>query len=174
MNRLSKREQIMVAAVLGIVFILANLAMLSSLAERRTRLATDLSSKQTLLRSLKAVLADRELGAKRDEWLTAKQPKLGNRDQAGVALLEKVRQSAKANEVLLESPEIGSIEAQPNYQSVSVIIQTKSTWGALVKFLNALQQPEEFVVFETANLQSDSADTAQIRGRFRIAKWYAP
>lgn len=41
-------------------------------------------------------------------------------------------------------------------------------------FLYEMQAPERFIVFESANLQIDQDDKTQIRGKFRIAKWYAP
>ena len=176
MKRLSARERIMVATVAAILFLLGNLALLSSLAERHRQLSSDLATKKTELAALKSILSDREVGAKREAWLSATQPKLTNQSQAGVVLLDQVRQVAKASDVLLDtSPEIGSVDSsQPTHQSVTLTIQTKSSWAALVKFLNGLQQPEQFIVFESANFQSDSADPAQMRGRFRIAKWYAP
>jgi hypothetical protein len=37
-----------------------------------------------------------------------------------------------------------------------------------------MQDPEKFVVFESAQLQVDSADKTQMKGVFRVAKWYAP
>ncbi|MEI6351618.1 MAG: GspMb/PilO family protein [Verrucomicrobiota bacterium] len=174
MKRLSARERIMVAVVAAILFVLGNMALLSSLAERHRQLSSDLATKNTELAALKTILSDREQGAKRDAWLTATQPKLTNQSQAGVVLLDQVRQVAKASDVLLENPEIGSMDSsQPTRQSVTVMIQTKSSWAALVKFLNGLQQPDQFIVFESANFQSDSTDPAQMRGRLRIAKWYA-
>ena len=174
MNRLSARERIMVAIVAAILFVLGNMVLLSSMADRYRQLTSDLATKQSELAALKVILNDRELGAKREAWIKANQPKLINGSQAGVVLLDQMRQLAKANEVLLESPEIGALDSsQPSHQAVTVVIQTKSSWAALIKFLNGLQQPDQFIVFESANLQSDSSDAAQMRGRFRIAKWYA-
>ncbi len=174
MNRLSARERLMAAVVLGIVFVLANLFVLSSLRNRHAELRADLAAKRAKLASLKGILDERALWDARETWLAATQPKLENRDQAGVALLEQVKQAAKANNVQLESPELGVLVAQPTYQSVSVMVQTKSSWPALIGFLNGLQQPDKFIVYEAANLQIDTGDPTQMRGHFRIAKWYAP
>ena len=174
MNRLSTRERILLAIIAGIALILVNMGVLSSLWKHYGRVRSDLTRRQVELKSLKQMGTERDLWAKRDAWLTEKQPKLGNRDQARVLLLDEIKSVAKARNVVLENPALGSIEAQPTYQSVSVNVETKSTWGELVGFLAALQQPEKFIVFETANLQVDANDPTKMRGRFRIAKWYAP
>lgn len=174
MNRLSARERLMAAVVLGIVFLLGNMTLLSSLRQRHARIMTDLAARRMELASLQSVAGERDLWSRREEWLSKTQPKLENRDQAGVALLGEVKAAAKANNVQLESPELGTLESQPGYQSVSVLVQTKSSWATLVAFLNTLQQPGKFIVYEAANLQIDPADPSQMKGRFRIAKWYAP
>jgi hypothetical protein len=36
-----------------------------------------------------------------------------------------------------------------------------------------VQKPEAFIVFENANLMIDSSDPTVMRGRFKIAKWFA-
>jgi hypothetical protein len=37
-----------------------------------------------------------------------------------------------------------------------------------------VQQPESFVVFESVTLNIDPADPTQMRGKFKIARWFAP
>ena len=59
-------------------------------------------------------------------------------------------------------------------QAVSATFETKSDWGALVHFLYDVQRPEAFTVFEQANLMIDASDPTVMRGRFKIAKWFAP
>ncbi len=173
-NRLSSRERGMMAAVLGIVFVFANLMVFSTFKKKHTQVSADLAARKLELNSQREILAQRDLWAQRDAWITAKQPKLESRERAGVALLEDIKQAAKAHNVLLESPELGTVDSQPLYQSVSVGVQTKSSWAALIAFLNTLQQPEQFIVFENANLKIDPGDKTQMRGQFRIAKWFAP
>jgi len=43
-----------------------------------------------------------------------------------------------------------------------------------VHFFYDAQRPEAFIVFETVNLMVDSGDPTVMRGRFKIAKWFAP
>ncbi|MEY2439061.1 MAG: hypothetical protein QOI34_446, partial [Verrucomicrobiota bacterium] len=41
-------------------------------------------------------------------------------------------------------------------------------------FLYDVQQPEAFVVFENVTLAVDSSDPTKMRGKFKIARWFAP
>jgi len=174
-QRISKRERTMALAVFGIIFVFANLMLLSAFRKKHAQVSADLEARKLELATQREILAERELWTQRAEWIDAKQPKLDNRERAGVALLEEIKQAAKAHNVLLESPELGSVVSRPpHYQSVSVGVQTKSSWASLVAFLNALQQPEQFIVFENASLKIDNSDKTQMRGQFRIAKWFAP
>ena len=173
-ERISPRERILLAVVGSVIFVLVNMALLSSFMQRNAALKADIGSKTAQLESLKAMVKDRDQWTARDSWLKQKQPKLTNIDQAGVTLLEQVKQVAKTNDVLLESPEIGTVEKQPAGQAIFVSVQTKSSWDSLVKFLQAIQGPDQFIVFDSANLQIDNTDPTQMRGKFRIAKWYAP
>lgn len=173
-ERISPRERLLLAVVAGAIFVLVNMWMISAFMRHNNELKGEIASKRLQLDSLKAMVKDRDQWATRDAWLKQKQPRLTNADQAGVNLLEQVKQVAQSNEVLLESPEIGTVEKQPAGQAIFVSVQTKSSWDSLVKFLQAIQGPDQFIVFENANLQIDNTDPTQMRGKFRIAKWYAP
>jgi hypothetical protein len=114
------------------------------------------------------------LWAQREQWLQAKQPRLENPDTAGVQLLDSVRELARRHTVLLENAAIRTPEHRPNCTSVALEVETKSPWSPLVEFLQELQTPEQFVALESVNLKIDPADATQVRGRFKIARWYAP
>ncbi len=106
--------------------------------------------------------------------LKEKQPKLANEDSAGLQLLELVKELAKKHVVTIETPVIRQPIKKPDFTSVGVEIETKSTWKSLIAFLGELQNPEQFIVLDSANLKIDTADQTQMRGKFKIARWYAP
>jgi len=173
MTRLTPRERFLLTLVVGTLFVLGNLALLKSLTNRHAGLQADLLSKRTEVKSMQALLAESDKWTARNTWLNANQPKLTNPGQAGVQLLDQIKETARANDVLLESPELGGIELQGSCRSVSVQVATKSSWENLVKFLHAMQQPDRFIVFETASLQIDPGNASRMACRFKIAKWYA-
>ena len=89
-------------------------------------------------------------------------------------MLDQVKEVAGKYNILIENPAIGSGETTPNHQTVFASIETKSPWPPLVHFLYDVQQPESFVVFESVSLMIDSGDPTMMRGKFKIARWFAP
>src|SRR4029453_15261384 len=76
--------------------------------------------------------------------------------------------------ILVENPAIGSGETTPYHQTVYASIETKSPWPPLVHFLYDVQRPDAFIVFENVNLAIDGSDPTMMRGKFKIARWFAP
>jgi len=171
---LSSREKILAIVVAAIVGIGGTLILVQSYTGQRTALTVKIASQKKQLRSMHEMLAQSGTWAQRDQWLDAKQPKLENPDTAGVQLLDSVLELARKHEVLPENPTIRTPESRPNCISVEVEIETKSPWSPLVEFLQELQAPEKFIAIESANLKIDPADATQVRGHFKIARWYAP
>jgi Tfp pilus assembly protein PilO len=174
MTRLTHRERLL-AIVVGIVlFLLANVVVLRLVIQAHTRLRADIAAKKRELQTLDTLVAERDRWEQRTEWLAATQPVLENADEAGVKLLDSVKAEATKQGVLLENPALGASTKTTNYFSVPVSVETKSSWSSLIAFLYGMQGPDRFIVFENANLQVDPSDQTQLRGRFRIARWYAP
>lgn len=170
---LSQREKVLSYIVGGTVLVIVNFFVLDYFRETWDTLRRDTMTKSAQLRTMKALLAEAPHWAKEDAELRATQPRLENEATAGFQLLNQVQQAASADGVTVEQPAIGSVERKPTYTAVSVTLETKSTWKAVVLFLSKLQAPGQFIVVETGELQIDQNDNTQMRGRFRIAKWYA-
>jgi hypothetical protein len=118
-------------------------------------------------------LRERELWAKRDEWLQKTQPALKGAEEAST-LLDQLKQIAGKYNIVVENPAIGTGETTPNHQAVFTSIETSSHWPELVHFLYDVQQPDAFIVFEGVNLAIDGSDATMMRGKFKIARWFAP
>ena len=174
MNQLTPREKVLATIVGVAVGLVLNLILINFFLKNNRRLHEDLAGKTADLATKKILLAEKAMWEERDHWLQSKLPKLTNEGGAGVQLLDQVKELAKKHTVLVENPAIGSPDRRPQAIAVSVNIETKSAWPALIAFLRDLQGPEQFVVFESANIQKDSGDATQMRGRFRVARWFAP
>jgi hypothetical protein len=171
---MTQRERTLSAAVAGTLFVVLNFFFFRHFLTQQTLLRAQVAVKTAQWNAMQLLYADREVWQKRDAWLQQKQPAFGNEGEAGVQLLDQIKAKAKAAEVPLENPAIGSPEKTPYYQGVPVTVETKSAWPALIKFLASLQQPEQFIVLESANLQIESSDPTLMRGRFKIARWHLP
>jgi hypothetical protein len=171
---LSTREKWLAGVVAAAAFLAATFFLLDGYSRQRALLRTQLESRTKQLRLARTMTADLAFWQQRDEWLHAHQPVLTDSDSAGVELLDRIKDLAKKHSVLLEHPSLRPADRLPNYTSVAVELETKSAWPALIDFMHELQDPEQFVALESANLNLDAMDPTQMRGRFKIARWFAP
>ena len=116
---------------------------------------------------------ERDLWTKRDEWIRQHQPTLKDPAEAS-ALLDQLKEIAGKYNVLIENPAIGSGETTPYHQTAFASIETKSPWAPLIHFLYDVQRPDAFIVFENVSLAIDGSDPTMMRGKFKIARWFAP
>ena|SRR5215212_8400150 len=172
-QRMNPRERVLSVVIALALFLLINLFIVSKLfgAVKSTRAV--LAARQAERAQQVVYLREKKMWEKRDEWLNKNQPTLNSPVEAST-LLDQVKSIGAKHNILLENPAIGSGEASPYYQTVFASVETKSPWPPLVSFLYDVQQPESFVVFENVNLAIDSADPTMMRGRFKIARWFAP
>lgn len=177
--RLSARERKLLLIVAGALFIVLNLLVVRSLLSSIAELRAQWSSRSMTATTSRALISQSELWTKRDNWLREKQPVLSaGRDRASIDLLNDLETLTRNNGLLLDAPPVINPADKPSpdgaYQVVSVSIDTKGTWSAVARFLHTIQQPERFIVFESATVQTDPTDNNLLRGKFRIAKWYKP
>jgi hypothetical protein len=172
-QRMNRRERQLAALVAGVVALLLNFFLWSALLDAVGSTRTELTERRAVRKTQIVFMQERDLWKNRESWLNKHQPVLQSAGEAST-LLDRVKAVAAKYNVLIVNPAIGSAEATPSHQSVFASIETKSPWGALVHFLYDIQQPEDFVVFEDANLAIDSSDPTMISGRFKIARWFAP
>jgi hypothetical protein len=172
-QRMNQRERVLGAIVAGAIFLLINLYLWGKLFGTLGEANADLAARRSTRNAQAVYIKERDLWMKRAQWLQQLQPVLKSPGEAST-LLEQVKQIAGKHNVLIENPAIGVSDSTPNYQSVFASFETKSPWPPLVHFLFDVQQPESFVVFESVTLAIDPADPTQMRGKFKIARWFAP
>jgi hypothetical protein len=171
--RMNSRERVLSLIVAGALFLLINIFIWSSLLATMRKAHADLVARKSLRAQQAVFLAEKKTWEKRDEWLKKSQPTLKSPVEAST-LLDEVKQTAAKHNVLIENPAIGTSDSTPNYQAVFASVETKSPWPPLVHFLYDIQKPESFVVFESVSLAIDSTDPTMMRGKFKIARWFAP
>lgn len=172
--RLSAREKVMAGMVAGVLFLLFNLLVVGAGLRKQAELRAALKTKNGEWKTMQGLLSQRDLWAGREKWLQEKQPKLQNEARAGADLLDYVKEGAQKQGLVLQNPQIGLPEKTAHYRAVSVNVETKCDWAGLVKFLYALQQPEQFIVIQSSEIKIDPGDNTKMFARLRIAKWYSP
>jgi hypothetical protein len=172
-QRLNPRERLLSAAVAGVIFLLLNWYIWGKLLGALDQARADLAARQSTRKTQDVFIRERDLWEKRAQWLKEHQPSLKGPGEAST-LLDQVKQIAGKQNVLIENPAIGTSDATPDRQAVFASFDVKSPWPPLVRFLYDVQQPESFVVFESFTLNIDAADPAMMRGKMKLARWFAP
>ncbi|PYK10388.1 MAG: hypothetical protein DME65_10135 [Verrucomicrobia bacterium] len=172
-QRMNPRERVLAWIAAGTVFVLLNLFILSWVFGALARAQKQIATRRATLAEETLYVKERDLWTKREEWIRQHQPTLKDPAEAS-ALLDQLKQIAGKYNVLIENPAIGSGETTPYHQAVFASIETKSPWPPLVHFLYDVQRPDAFIVFENVNLAIDGSDPTMMRGKFKIARWFAP
>lgn len=172
-QRLNPRERKLSAIVAAVLFLLLNSIIWSKLLGAIGNARTELATRKETRKVQEVFIRERDLWAKRAQWLQEHQPTLKGPGEAST-LLDEIKQVAGKHNVLIENPAIGTSDATPERQAVFASFEVKSPWPPLVRFLYDVQQPESFVVFESITLNIDSADPTQMRGKMKLARWFAP
>lgn len=172
-QRMNQRERMMTLAIAGILFVLINIFIWRWLSGTIGNARRELATRRATSSEQAVYMREREVWKKRDEWLQKTQPTLKGAEEAST-LLDQLKQIANKYDILIENPAIGSGETTPNHQAVFASIETSSHWPELVHFLYDVQQPDAFIVFENVILAIDGNDATMMRGKFKIARWFAP
>jgi hypothetical protein len=173
LQRMNQRERVLAGLVALVVFLLLNLFLWSWLLRAIGASRVEVAKRKESYNEQTVLLRESDLWTNRDKWLHDHQPAFHGASDAS-SLLDQLKQIAGKHNVLIENPAIGNGPAAGAYQSVFASIETKSPWPPLVHFLYDVQAPDAFIVFESANIAIDSGDPTQMRGKFKIARWYAP
>jgi hypothetical protein len=172
-QRMNPRERVLSWIVAGTVAVLLNLWILNSLWGAVAGAQKEFATRRSKLAEQALYIKERDTWAKRDDWMREHQPVLKNPAEAS-ALLDQLQEVAGKYNIEVENPAIGTGETTPYHQTVFASIETKSPWPPLVHFLYDLQHPDAFVVLENVNLAIDGNDPTMMRGKFKIARWFAP
>jgi hypothetical protein len=171
--QMNQRERFLALAVGGVLFLLVNFAIWSTLFGMSGGARTEYAAQRTARKEQQVYLEEEKTWKKRAEWLKKNQPTLSNPAEAS-SLLTRVKEIAGKHTVQIEDPQIGAVETTPSHQTVSATFETRSAWPPLVSFLYDAQRPADFAVFEQVNLMVDGNDATVMHGRFKIAKWFKP
>ena len=172
-QRMNPRERVLSWIVAGTIFALLNLWIVSRILGALGDARKEAATRRAKLAEQALYVKERDVWTKREDWMRKHQPVLNNPAEAS-ALLEQLKQVAGKYNVVIENPAIGTGETTQYHQTVFASIETKSPWPPLVHFLYDVQRPDAFIVFENVNLVIDGSDPTMMRGKFKIARWFAP
>ena len=173
-SRMNRRERMLSMIVAGVVFALINLFLWNWVLDAVGHARQELVQRKSIRKEQEIFVKERDLWTQREQWLQQHQPAFNGAGEASTLLEQQLKPVATKYNILLENPQIGSGETTPSHQTVWASVDTKSDWQSLVHFLYDVQGPEAFVVFENVTMSVDSGDPTKMRGKFKVARWFAP
>src|SRR5437588_12844603 len=111
-HRMSQRERMMTLAVAGILFLLINIFIWRWLLGTISGSRSELVARKSTRSEQTVYLRERELWAKRDQWLQKTQPTLKGAEEAST-LLDQLKQIAGTYNIVIEKLAIGTGESTP-------------------------------------------------------------
>lgn len=173
MRNLTKSERRLSVILVLSVFVTLNFYGLSYLLDEHAGLAQKLSELEAQQRSNELWLRERGLWLARKEWLDSKQPHVPTGAAAQSELLESLTKAAKAHALTIEEQSFGEMKNTADYRSVAVKLKLSGKLEDVVKWLVAVQQPEQFQAVTNFALKSTDAPP-NVNLELEVARWYAP
>lgn len=172
-QRMNRREKLLGGVIAGGLFFLLNYLLWNGLLGGIRAINAEMTAKKSTRAAQQVYIKERDLWASREDWVKKHQP-ISKGPAEVSTLLDQLKEIAGKHKVLVENPNLGGTENSADRQAVSASIETKSPWPPLIHWLHDVQQPESFIVFESVGLAIDSADPTMMRGKFKVARWFAP
>jgi Tfp pilus assembly protein PilO len=118
-------------------------------------------------------MRERGLWLARKEWLDSRQPHVPTGSAAQSELLESLTKAAKDHALTIDEQGFGETKNTGDYRSVAVKLKLSGRLEDVVKWLVAVQQPEQFQA--VMNFVLKSTDTPpNVNLELEVARWYAP
>jgi hypothetical protein len=173
LRNLTKSER-RLSVILGLaVFVMLNFYGISYLLDEHAGLAQKISELQGQQRSNELWLRERGLWLARKEWLDSRQPHVPPGAVAQSELLESLTRTAKDHALTIEEQSFGETKNTADYRSVAVKLKLSGKLENVVKWLVAVQQPEQFQAVTNFALKSTDAPP-NVSLELEVARWYAP
>jgi hypothetical protein len=123
-------------------------------------------------------LSERELGAdqaeaqvelqesdtwtKRKAWIHDNQPALGDEGETKAAVLQAVEKGARDNKLEVQEQNLNDVQRGPAGARVNVTVKVKGATQDIVKWLTALEKPEQFFAVTTLSMMADQDQKSMI------------
>ena len=173
MRSLTKSERRLSAILSLSIFVMVNFYGISYLLDEHSGLAQKISELQGQQRSDELWLRERGLWLARKQWLDSRQPHFPTGAAAQSELLESLTRAAKDHALTIEEQSFGETKSTADYRSVAVRLKLSGKLEDVVKWLVAVQQPEQFQAVTNFALKSTDAPP-NVNLELEVARWYAP
>ena len=173
MRPLTKLEKTLIYALVGTVFLLANLFGISALLRQRRALQLDAITLKGTQDEANLWMVDKDKWLTRQNWLNKTQPKASQPEAAQSTFFEELQKSARSLNLAIDEQGFGEVAETTHFQSVAVRMRVSGTLENTTRWLATIQRPDLFQAITNFSLKSEK-DPPNVNVELEIAKYYRP
>jgi hypothetical protein len=169
--QVTKNEKFLLLILIAIAFLGGNYFGYRWLAQKQTSLGLSLAQLKADQAEAKVDLQESDLWAQRKAWVVEKQPAMTDEGDAKAQVLEDVLKGARDNKLEIQDQSLNDVQHGPAGTRVNVSVKVKGPMQALVKWLTALEKPEQFFAISSFSLKADQ-DQKSMVCTLQIARYF--
>jgi hypothetical protein len=168
----TKNEKILFGVMLVIVFGMVNFYGYNWLAKKQAALELTAAELRADQAEARVDLKDLDESTKRQAWIKQHQPALGEADTAKAQVLDEVSKRARDNKLeILEQGLVEDVTQDAGGAQIGVTLKVKGSMENLVRWLTALQKPDQFYAVSKFSLKADE-DQKSMVCTLQLARYY--
>lgn len=167
----TRNEKILLILLAVILFVGGNIFGYRWLAKKQSDL--NIAEKQLKADQAEAKVSLQGAGtwAQRKEWITAHQPKMGDEGETKAAVLNYVTKGAHDNKLEILEQNLNDVSHGSSGTRINVSVKVKGSMQDLVKWMTALEKPEDFYAVSNFSLKADQ-DQKSMVCTLQIARYF--
>jgi hypothetical protein len=159
----TKSEKILFAAMLTIIFGGANFYGYKWLAQKQVALELAAAELRADQAEARVDLKDLDESTQRQAWIKQHEPVLGEADTAKAQVLDEVSKRARDNKLeILEQGLVEEVTHDAGGAQIGVTLKVKGSMEDLVRWLTALQKPDQFYAVSKFSLKADEDQKSMV------------
>lgn len=153
--QVTKNEKFLLTVLAAVVFLIANWFGYRFLVQKQTAMSLSVREMRADEAEAKVELLESDRWAQRMAWIQSKQPAMTDEDDAKAQVLEYVLKGARDNQLEIEEQNLNDVEHGAGGARVNVSVKVKGAMESLVKWLTAIEKPEQFYAVSSFSLKAD-------------------
>lgn len=164
-------EKFLLMILAAIVFVSGNFFGYQWLAKKQA--ALNLAEKQLKADQAEAMvtLKQSDMWAQRKLWIHDHEPTIGDEGETKAQVLEHVLKGARDNKLEIQDQSLNDVTHGAAGTRINVSVKVKGSMQDMVKWLTALEKPEEFYAVSSFSLKADQ-DQKSMVCFLKIARYF--
>jgi len=167
----TKSEKVLLAILVGILFMGGNYFGYRWLAQRQSALQLTYAGLRADQAEAKVDLLESDLWAQRAAWIGGHEPALGDEGDAKAQVLEYVLKGARDNKLEIMEQSLNDVQHGAAGTRINVSVKVKGSMESLVKWLTDLEKPDQFYAVSSFSLKADQ-DLKSMVCTLQIARYF--